>query len=604
MHCLCYDIYVMRKQDGIGAGARTIFIALTVLTCSLLTLKPEWTMAQGVAPTANPVLSIAVAPLAPNEVLAGVLNSPRPAGIYRSADAGISWVNTTPDMPPNISITSLVYDPRNRRLAYASDGGSGFIFRSQDGGVTWSEVLGFRNLLSTNSAVGTLYMAVENNRSVLYAGTRFDGVFRSEDGGATWQQLDRGLVGEARRVRSLTFFGDTLYAGTHNGLYRLPPGAVSWEAVPGTPTTGIIFSLLADGDTLYAGSGSALYSSRDGERWTQIAGLPNSVYYDLASTGRLIVVASESGLWAGREESWALATLDGAPYTTPVYSVANTLRAPRTVYAGGDGWVARSDDEGLTFFSVAAMPPLNVAAALATATPTPTPSPTPTFTATPTSTPTETPTPTFTATPTDTPVPTDTPTPTETPIVTDTPTAAPTSTLKEAGAMPAVTLPSGATATERGNEAAGEKEVAANEGSLPVGDANRRAMEALLRVVRPVSLTPDATQPAEAGASPGSLVIVLPTATPVVEAPPTAAPTAIPSAEEPSTVDRVGAEMATPTTLPLQQFTPTQEPPPPPIDVIAEVRARLPMILLGAIIVFGVVVLAAGVSIWQGPRDI
>jgi hypothetical protein len=54
----------------------------------------------------------------------------------------------------------------------------------------------------------------------------------------------------------------------------------------------------------------------------------------------------------------------------------------------------------------------------------------------------------------------------------------------------------------------------------------------------------------------------------------------------------------------LQQFTPTQEPPSPPIDVIAAVRARLPMILLGAIIVFGVVVLAAGVSILQGPRDI
>jgi hypothetical protein len=61
-----------------------------------------------------------------------------------------------------------------------------------------------------------------------------------------------------------------------------------------------------------------------------------------------------------------------------VYALANTARAPRTIYAGtADAWVLRSDDEGLTFASVSAMPPLDVRAALATATPTPTFTPTP-----------------------------------------------------------------------------------------------------------------------------------------------------------------------------------------------------------------------------------
>src|SRR5690606_6091568 len=56
---------------------------------------PDWVLAQGVAPTDNPVLSLAVAPNAPNEVLAGTLNSPRPAGVYRTADGGVTWNNTT-----------------------------------------------------------------------------------------------------------------------------------------------------------------------------------------------------------------------------------------------------------------------------------------------------------------------------------------------------------------------------------------------------------------------------------------------------------------------------------------------------------------------------
>ncbi|MFO7635130.1 MAG: hypothetical protein R6W76_21460, partial [Caldilinea sp.] len=275
----------------IGIRNRQFWAAPIVLLSMLLVLAPAWVAAQPAAPTANPVLSLAVAPVAPNQVLAGVLNSPRPAGIYRSADAGITWNNTTPDLSPNISITSITYDPRNARIAYAADGGAGFIFRSQDGGVTWSEIAGFRELLSANSAVGTLYATVENNRTALYAGTRFDGVFRTEDGGATWQKLDAGLVGEARRIRSLASFGDTLYAGTHNGLYRLPQGVTAWEAVAGSPTTSIIFSLLADRGNLYAGSGSALYASSDGDTWASVPNLPTSVYYDLATTGRLLVVA-------------------------------------------------------------------------------------------------------------------------------------------------------------------------------------------------------------------------------------------------------------------------------------------------------------------------
>ena len=61
-----------------------------------------------------------------------------------------------------------------------------------------------------------------------------------------------------------------------------------------------------------------------------------------------------------------------------VYALANTPRAPRTIYAGAaDAWVLRSEDEGLTFAGAGALPPLDVAAALATATPTFTPTPTP-----------------------------------------------------------------------------------------------------------------------------------------------------------------------------------------------------------------------------------
>ena len=176
-----------------------------------------------------------MAPGAPDQVLAGVLNSPKPAAIYRSQDGGLTWQNTTPLLAPNISIAALTYDPRNARIAYAADGGSGFLFRSNDGGATWSQLAGVKDLISSNSAVGELYATVENSKTVIYAGTRFDGVLRSADDGNTWQKLDAGLVGEARRIREIIEYKGDLYAGTHGGLYRLPKGATAWVPVPTFP---------------------------------------------------------------------------------------------------------------------------------------------------------------------------------------------------------------------------------------------------------------------------------------------------------------------------------------------------------------------------------
>jgi hypothetical protein len=79
---------------------QTIALALVLARLVL----PGWVLAQGSAPTANPVLSLAVAPAAPNIVLAGTLNSPEPPGIYRSTDGAASWSRVNSGLVENISI--------------------------------------------------------------------------------------------------------------------------------------------------------------------------------------------------------------------------------------------------------------------------------------------------------------------------------------------------------------------------------------------------------------------------------------------------------------------------------------------------------------------
>ncbi|MBX3013408.1 MAG: hypothetical protein KF832_17945 [Caldilineaceae bacterium] len=604
MLLLCQRV-LSRYGAALTQSRWTPFVGLLLLF--LLFLLPTWVWAQGgTIPTRNAVVSVAVMPGAPDKVLAGTLNAPDPPSVYRTANGGMDWLPATSGLLENISIAGLAFDPQNPRLVLAGDGGFGNLFRSRDGGDTWEELANFRPLLSENSAVGELYADVENGKSVFYVCTRFDGVFRSTDSGDTWEKLDGGLVGEARRVRELVQVGDVLYAGTHLGIYRLPAGATQWEAVAGFPNNIIVFSLTVEQSIIYAGTGNGLYQSIDGLTWARINGFPNTVVYDVVTTGRLVVAATENGLWTGSGESWQLATLNGVPYDGVVYAVANTPKAPRTIYAGTvTNWVLRSDDEGITFQSIAAMPALNVRAALATATPTFTPTRTPTDTPTPTNTPTETPTATPTVTPTETPVPTATPTPTETPPPTPTVTETPTPTETP---IPAI-FSTPTTITETPTVAAD----AVITVTLPTTTALTLVSTATPTPTLPLTdtapITDSSSGVTETATLTGSDVLtdgsVITVDIPEVPPTPTETPTATATPALPTptvTATPTITETPTPLATPTETATPTNTPT--PIDVAAIVSASMPPVLLSVSVFLVAVILLAGLSIVRGPRDI
>jgi hypothetical protein len=565
----------------------------------------------GTIPTSNAPLSIVVLPGQPDKVLVGTINAPDPVPIYlyRTTDGAVTWTASGQGMIPDISIAAIAVDPQNPNFVLAADGGFGNMFRSRDGGATWEELVNFKALLAENAAVGELYAVVEEGASVFYASTRYDGVFRSPNGGDIWQKLDAGLVGEARRVREVMWFNDALYAGTHGGLYRMQIANPTWEFVPALSDTLIVWSLWTMGDTLYAGTGQGLYTSQDGLTWTAAPNFPSTIVYDVLDSGTRIVAATEIGVWIGVGETWQRALVNGAEYTGVVKALANTPKAPRTIYAATDlDWVMRSDDEGLNFFPATAMPALDVAAALATPTPTPTPSPTPTNTPTPTATPTFTPTPTPTATATNTPLPTDTPIPTETPTSSPTPTDTP---------LPTMT----ATGTQTTAASEGEAGTVSQGGLGGMAGATPSASEELSPSISldiPTA-APDQTATTEV------LTVDVPTPAPPTPVPPTPAPlptdtpTAVPTNTPPPPTEQVAVVPAESSTVtPLPTSTPTAAPPTPasptsaplpsatrePIDVAELAAVTLPPVFVGAGVLLIFVIVAAGLSLVRGPRDI
>jgi photosystem II stability/assembly factor-like uncharacterized protein len=247
------------NRVGSGVGVVLAFLLALNLPNNLLAQSST-------APSPNAVISLAVAPDNPSIVLAGTLNSPSASAIYRSTDGGQTWTVAEAPLPPSASIADLLFDPQNPNLALAADAGFGALFISEDGGQNWRLEPSLSAILSANGAVGRLFARSENGQTVFYAGTRFDGVLRSADQGRTWERLTAGLSGDALRVRAFTSKDDVLYAGTHAGLYRLPPGATTWEAVAGIPATAIVRGLDVLKDQIYVCTfANSIYTNPDGE---------------------------------------------------------------------------------------------------------------------------------------------------------------------------------------------------------------------------------------------------------------------------------------------------------------------------------------------------
>jgi photosystem II stability/assembly factor-like uncharacterized protein len=128
-------------------------------------------------------------------------------GVYKSSDAGRTWVHLGPDKTRQIS--KIVVDPKNPDVVYVGAQGSPWaateergVYRSIDGGANWERVL----FINMDTGVSFLSMDASNPR-VIYAamwdhrrepwnvrsGGPGSGLYKTTDGGDSWQKLEQGL---------------------------------------------------------------------------------------------------------------------------------------------------------------------------------------------------------------------------------------------------------------------------------------------------------------------------------------------------------------------------------------------------------------------------
>ncbi|MEA2348764.1 MAG: hypothetical protein QOG62_2551 [Thermoleophilaceae bacterium] len=294
------------------------------------------------------------------------------AAVWRSTDMGESWTHSSDgltygeDGPKLATIWNVT--PAGVTL-YAGVEPAG-LFRSEDGGVTWSHVSGLRDHPSRPEWQpgngGLILHSVAphpTDPDRVWVGISAVGAFETRDGGRSWETRNRGVRADfqpgpppdfGQCVHKLGLHPsdpEMLFQQNHCGVYRSEDGGANWTEItaglpsqfgfplaihPHDPRSLYVIPLNGDdkGRTMPDGH-AAVWRSRDaGDNWERLdRGLPRQdahlgVLREAMATDRLepagIYFGTSTGqLFGSRDEgdSWELL----ADYLPPIWSVETVV---------------------------------------------------------------------------------------------------------------------------------------------------------------------------------------------------------------------------------------------------------------------------------------
>lgn len=316
--------------------------------------------------------AVAVSESDPNIVYVGMgEHAPRAVmtsygdGVYKSTDAGKTWKSM--GLKATQHISRIIIHPKNPDILFVAAQGALYgpnkergIFKSEDGGMSWSQVL-YVNDLTGCSELSMDY----NNPLVMYAamwehqrlpwkvisGGPGSGLYKTTDGGKSWKKIHKGLPKEKGKMAIAVSRSNSekVYALIESdsdkelgGLFVSNNGGEKWSRVSSDHSLIQrawyyieLFIDPTDDQKVYVLNASAQRSIDGGKTWSRISGTHGD-YHDLwinPTNNKNMVIANDGGAAISYNYGKSWSPQDKMP-TAQFYRVNTDNLFPYNLYGG------------------------------------------------------------------------------------------------------------------------------------------------------------------------------------------------------------------------------------------------------------------------------
>ena len=226
-------------------------------------------------------------------------------GVFRSADGGKTWDHIL-FRSDKAGAIDLSMDPCNPRILYAaiwearrtpwslsSGGPDSSLFKSTDGGETWTELTNNSGLpAGLKGRIGVAVSPARSGRVWALVEAEDGALFRSDDGGATWQRLS-----DERNLRLRFWYYGHVFADPHDADTVYILNIQAWKSIDGGRTFTQLTTPHGDNHDLWidprqparmieGNDGGACVSFNGGASWSTIYNQPTAQFYHVTTDTR------------------------------------------------------------------------------------------------------------------------------------------------------------------------------------------------------------------------------------------------------------------------------------------------------------------------------